>query len=187
MANTTNPPSSDVSGNESFPGIHSAPVSIINFLRSVQQHHITLSSMADQKASFLVGASVVTLTLVLGQWNKADQGMMLPLFSLGFGSLASAIFAALALYPRSKSTKVKGLSFNPLFFGHFTEMDEEEYIITMMRIIEHDRTIYEAMARDIHQMGKVLRHKKFFYLSVGYRCFVITLLITLVLCIIHFL
>ncbi len=41
-------------------------VSIINMLRSTQQHHVMLSSMADQKASFLIGASVVTTSLVLG-------------------------------------------------------------------------------------------------------------------------
>lgn len=160
-----------------------SPVSIINMLRSTQQHHIMLSSMADQKASFLVGASVVTLTLVLGQWAKGDA--MMPLLSLGIGSLVSAIFASLALLPRSRPPKSSGLAFNPLFFGHFTEMPEEEYVKVMGRIIEQDRTVYEAMIRDVQQMGMVLRHKKFFYLGWGYRCFVLTLLITLVIGLLH--
>lgn len=162
----------------------SSPVCVINLLRSTQQHHIMLSSMADQKASFLVGASVVTLTLVLGQWNKGESGLSMPLFTLGLGSLASAFFASLALLPRSKS--VKKTSFNPLFCGHFTDLSEDEYVKTITKTIQHDQTIYEAMARDIHQMGMVLVRKKFFYLGVGYRCFVLTLLITLAISVIHF-
>ncbi|TLD72695.1 hypothetical protein FEM03_01060 [Phragmitibacter flavus] len=154
-----------------------SPVSVINMLRSAQQHHIMLSSMADQKSSFLMGASVVTLTLILG---KSETSVAL--MCLALGALLSAIFAALALMPRSSRSKSKSqsLSFNPLFFGHFTDMGEEEYLKVMAKIIEEDRTVFEAMSRDMHQMGMVLRHKKFFYLSWGYRCFVVTLVITLV-------
>lgn len=152
-------------------------VSIINMLRSAQQHHVMLSSMADQKASFLIGASVVTTSLVLGQW--AEGRMMTPLLCLGCGSLLCGVFAALALIPRSLPSKSSGLSFNPLFFGHFTAMEEREYIQTMMRLVEQDRAVYEAMVRDIYQMGQVLSRKKFRYLGLGYRCFLLTLLVTL--------
>jgi len=160
-------------------------VSVINMLRSTQQHHIMLSSMADQKASFLIGATVVTLTLVLGQWSREGQ-IHWPLVCLGAGCLLSGVFAALALLPRSQPVKPEALSFNPLFFGHFTEMDEQAYVAAIQRIIEQDRTIYDSMARDIHQMGMVLRYKKFFYLGWGYRCFITTLIATLLAAMIHF-
>ncbi len=105
--------------------------------------------------------------------------MMTPLLCLGLGSLFSGVFAVLTLIPRSGQAKSGKQAFNPLFFGHFTELEERDYIQTMMRLIEQDRAVYEAMARDIHQMGQVLRHKKFFYLALGYRCFLLTLLVTL--------
>ncbi len=155
----------------------STAVSIINMLRSAQQHHVMLSSMADQKASFLIGASVVTSSLVLGQW--AEGRMMLPLLLLGLGSLLSGVCAALALIPRTRPGKGGGQSFNPLFFGHFTGMSEQDYLQTVMRLIEQDRAVYEAMARDIYQMGQVLHRKKFRYLGWGYRLFLVTLLATL--------
>lgn len=146
-------------------------------LRSAQQHHVMLSSMADQKASFLIGASVVTLSIVLGHWR--DGNTVLPLVTLGLGSLLSATFAALALMPRgSRNQKDSLISFNPLFFGHFYEMAEADYVETMNRVIQSDKTVYEALVRDIYQMGQVLRRKKFYYLGLGYRCFVVTLVAT---------
>lgn len=165
---------------ESSPGSSGAsPVSVINMLRSVQQHHVMLSSMADQKSSFLLGASVVTLTLILGKPDTHGA-----LLCLALGSLLSAIFAALALMPRSSRSKSRSLNFNPLFFGHFTDMSEEDYLKVMNQVITEDHRVFESMSRDIHQMGMVLRHKKFFYLALGYRCFILTLGVTLLVAVV---
>ena len=155
-----------------------SPVCVINMLRTTQQCHVTLVSMADRKASFLIGAAGITTSIVLAQWTKG--ALLAPLLTLGVGMLIAAVFAALSLMPRLRPRATPGIAFNPLFCSHFADMPEEEYQAVMGRVMESDRSICEAMVRDIHQMGYLLHRKKFFYLGWGYRMFILTLLATLV-------
>ena len=42
-------------------------------LRTAHQHHVHLSAMADQKAGFLIGGSVVLLGLVVGALDDSPS------------------------------------------------------------------------------------------------------------------
>ena len=42
------------------------------FLRTTQQHHVTLSAMADTKASIIITVSSIVLTLSMGKLDQPE-------------------------------------------------------------------------------------------------------------------
>ena len=150
--------------------------SVIYMLRTVQQHHVHLSAMADQKASILIGASFVVLTLIFGQANTA--GLSVALLILALSSLISASFAVMAVMPRFKVSGQGSNTFNPLFFGSYANLPFEEYLATMNELIQTDARVYRAMILDIHQMGRVLYLKKYRFLTYSYMVFLVGLILS---------
>lgn len=150
--------------------------SIVYLLRTTQQHHVQLSAMADQKASFLIAASFVMLTILFGHMKQG--GLSLPLAVLAVSTLAAAVFAVLAVMPRSHIRTLKNQDMNPLFFGHFAALSREEYLGIMEKVFASDQSVYEAMLLDIYQMGKVLNDRKYRYLRYSYQLFFTGLLLT---------
>ena len=144
--------------------------SIVYMLRTTQQHHVQLSLMADQKASFLIAASFVMLTLIFTQFHSGQAPPAL--VTLAVFALPAAFFAVLTVMPRSDSG-VTG--FNPLFFGTFARMTPEGFMEEMRGIMASDEQVYRAMAIDIYQMGVVLHRKKYRYLRLSYRMFLLGL------------
>lgn len=144
--------------------------SVVYMLRTAQQHHVALSSLADQKASFLLGASVVLFGIVLSQLLKGPASAAL--LVLGATAMTTTVMAGMALTPRTKPSKARARHTNLLFFGHFTDMSEEQYLTEMRRIAASDDAVFETMARDIYQMGNVLRWKKYRYLGLCYTLFI---------------
>ncbi len=143
-------------------------------LRTAQQHHVQLSALADQKASILIGASLVVMTLLLGQFSLGK--VSLPLIVLAGSTLVSAFFAVLVVMPSVGKT-LKGDA-NPLFFGTFIHQTKEEFVEGITELIESDESVYRAMMLDIYQMGNVLYKKKYRWLSYSYRTFLIGLVLT---------
>lgn len=150
--------------------------SVIYMLRNTQQHHVHLSAMADQKASILIGASFVVLTLIFGQANTA--GLSVSLLILAVSTLISASFAVMAVMPRFKTGGRNSRGFNPLFFGSYANLSAEEYYAEMNRIIQTDAEVYRVMIQDIYQLGRVLYQKKYRYLTYSYSVFLIGLILT---------
>lgn len=156
----------------------------VYMLRTVQQHHVQLSLMADQKANILVGACLVIVTIC---FTQIGVGNIVPaLVVWGVFSIGAAATGALAVLPRfsSKSRIIRHR--NPLFFGGFATLSDEEYADEMMGILEDDTRIMKAMIRDIHQLGCVLHFRKYRYLNLGYKVFLIGLLLTLVTAVLDF-
>ena len=139
----------------------------IHLVRTVQQLNVTLSQMADQKASILMGATFVVFTISVGQASR--QGATSAILVLAFFSFISAMLAVFAILP-SVSPKP---SANPniLFFGNFTAMTETEFADAVLDGLHSDEDIYRLMLKDIYQNGQVLQRKKYKYLGYAYRVF----------------
>ncbi len=168
------PPEDSPSGQPEYS--HSA----VYMLRTVQQHHVQLSAMADQKASIMVGACLIVVTICATQ---IGNGNLHPsLFVWAAFSLAAAAVGVLAVLPRFASRKTSSINphRNLLFFGNFADLSDEEYGEEMLAIVRHDESVMRAMIRDIHQMGKVLHFKKYRYLAMSYHIFLWGLLASLV-------
>ncbi|MGZ8286162.1 MAG: Pycsar system effector family protein [Allosphingosinicella sp.] len=142
-----------------------------HLVRTVQQSHVQLSAMADQKASILMGATFVIFTITIGQSRGGDAP--LPLLILGGAAFLSAVFAILAIIP---ATHYRGLGpDNLLFFGSFTQIGEAEWTERLVDRLEDDETIYRTMLHDLYQNGVVLERKKYRMLGWAYRIFLVGL------------
>ena len=148
------------------------PPNAVHMLRTAQIAQLQLSAMADAKASLLMGATFVIFTITLGQ---ARNGIPpLPLLILGGAAFLSAIFAVLAVLPKTGG-KSNGGQPNILFFGTFSRMEEDAFIDEVTARLRTEDSIYRTMARDIHQAGTVLQTKKYRMLTWAYRVFLLGL------------
>lgn len=152
-----------------IPGKYTA--NAIDMLVAVHRAHVTLSQMADQKASILMGATFVIFTITIGQ--AKGPGAPLPLLILGGFAFFAAVLAVSAILPHVHT--IRSPNPNLLFFGSFTQLGEEEYIDRLCERMQSDDTIFETMARDIYQNGQVLEHKKYRLLGWAYRVFLVGL------------
>lgn len=151
----------------------------IYMLRTVQQHQVQLSTLADSKANTLLSTSFVVLALVVGQLKAS--GFSLPLLILAVTTLLCATFAVLAVLPRGVADPVKpeAKQFNPLFFGHFAQLEMDDFVTRMRAIGSDTQAVHDAMARDIYSIGRLLHDKKYRYLRISYHIFLSGLLATL--------
>ncbi len=153
--------------------------SAVYMLRTVQQHHVQLGIMADQKANILVGVCLVIVTICFSQ---VGRGAFPP--ALGVWGIFSIIAAALGIFAVMPRTPSAAMTVSPtsnmLFCGIFARLSEKDFTDKIMATIQSDDLIYRAMIRDIHQIGQVLHLKKFRYIGYSYRVFVIGLLVSLI-------
>jgi hypothetical protein len=143
--------------------------SIDNLLRTVQQHHVQLSLMADTKASLLITISSIVLTIALSRAGDPQfRGALLTLAAACLFALLLAIIAVLPTFARPRRAARRGGKPNIFFFGHFANMSEDDYMAEMERIITSDALAYEAAVRDIHSLGIYLYRKKYRFLRLAY-------------------
>jgi hypothetical protein len=148
------------------------PPNAVHMMRTAQLAQIQLSAMADAKASILMGATFVIFTITIGQAHGGQAP--LPLLILGAAAFFSAICAVLAVLPMTKGKRTSGRP-NLLFFGTFSQMEEEAFIDEVTARLRTEDSIYRTMARDVHQAGTVLATKKYRMLGWAYRIFLLGL------------
>ena len=145
-----------------LPGVSHA--NAIHLLRTMQQHHVTLSAMADQKASIINGVNSVVFALVVKEAATNPA-----LLVLAASSGLAAVLCMLAVLPKLDGGNGPAAPPNLLFFGGFTQLSEADWIDWLERTNADDHAIQVAMARDVYQLGQVLAQKKYKYLGWGYR------------------
>ena len=148
------------------------PKEVHNLLALAQTAHMTMSSMADTKASTLMAATFVVFSLSLGQIST--QQITASMLILGGFSFMATIFSVLAIKP-SLATPPKHMrpGTNIIFFGAFVGTPEDEFIDKVIETMRSEEAVYRAMARDLYQNGCVLYAKKYRYLSYAYATFLV--------------
>ncbi len=147
----------------------------IHLMRTMQQHHVTLSAMADQKASIIIGVNSVVFALVVKEAATNPT-----LLVLAASSGLAAVLCMLAVLPKLDGGNGPAAPPNLLFFGGFTQLSEADWIDWLERTNADDHAIQVAMARDVYQLGQVLAQKKYKYLGWGYRVIIGGLIATFV-------
>lgn len=144
-----------------------------NLLRTAQQHHVALSSMADTKANIIITVSSIVLTISMGHVN--DPELRLSVIVLCCFTLAALLLAVLAVLPKYRPLKLQDdripENFNLLFFGHFSELPRERYLGEMARALAPDGSPYYVWSNDIYSLGTYLRRYKYRYLRYSYLFF----------------
>jgi len=142
----------------------------IHLVRNSQIQTLSLSSMADNKASILIGATFVVFSMSVTQ--LFGEGATFSVMALAATSFFSSLFAVLSVIPSVPNAPEDRKFFNHLFFGHYTAMSTEDWTDEVLERLETDEAIYRTMLKDIHQGGQVLATKKYKYLNYAYRSFV---------------
>lgn len=144
--------------------------SIDYLMRTAQQHHVSISVMADTKANILITVSSIILTLALSQLGRS--AMRSALLTLCGFTLVSLVLAILAILPKLKRIEVGQDSlpeeFNLLFFGHFTSIPRERFLDELSYVLEEDSRAYDTLARDLYSLGEYLHRWKYRYLRWAY-------------------
>lgn len=153
-------------------------------LRTTQQHHVALSSMADTKASIIITVSSIVLTISLGRMT--DPALRASVLTLTGFTLAALLLAILAVLPKYRPLRLKPGQelpphFNLLFFGHFAELDQQRFLREIAARMQVDGSPYRATATDIHSLGSYLSHHKYRYLRLSYLCFLIGFIASVVI------
>ena len=91
-------------------------VQAVHLVRTATQTNLTLSQMADQKASILMGATFVVFTIAVGQARTGAVPLTL-LVLAGFAFL-SAMCAVAAILPSIATKTTSGMQPNLLFLWH---------------------------------------------------------------------
>jgi hypothetical protein len=143
-------------------------------LRTTQQHHVTLSVMADTKANILITVSSIILTLILGKMS--DPNLRAAMATLACFIFAALLLAVITVLPKYRPIRVPPgaalpAHFNVLFFGHFSELPRDRFLLEIAETMKPDGSVYEAMARDIYGMGYYLAHYKYRFLRLSYLFF----------------
>jgi len=143
-------------------------------LRTTQQHHVTLSAMADNKASMIITVSSIVLTLTLGKLDQPELRMSV--LTLTVFTLLALLLAILTVLPKYRPLSLKPDAplpphFNLLFFGHFSELPRDRFLAEMAHAMRNDGTVYLTMAKDIYSLGSYLAHHKYRYLRFSYLSF----------------
>ncbi len=141
----------------------------VHLVRTATQTNLTLSQMADQKASILMGATFVVFTIAVGQARTG--AVPLTLLVLAAFAFLSAMCAVAAILPSVATKASGGTQPNLLFFGTFTQLGEDEFADRVIAELHDDERIYRVMLRDIHQNGMVLQNKKYRLLRAAYLLF----------------
>ncbi len=144
-----------------------------NFLRTAQQHHVALSSMADTKANIIITCSSIVLTLTFGRIN--DPELRTAVLTLGGFTLVALLLAILAVLPKYRPIKLRDGAlppgFNLLFFGHFSALSRQQFLQELSRVMQPDGSLYATWAADIYSLGSYLGQHKYRYLRLSYLFF----------------
>ena len=152
--------------------------------KSSYRVHIDLSSLADAKANILISINGIIISIIIASISpKIDTNpwLLIPTSILLLTCLVSIIYAVRAARPRVSSTlltldDIRANRANILFFGHFVNLSQEDYLTGMMEILQRPDVLYSQMTRDIYGLGSVLM-RKFELLRVAYTVFMIGLTI----------
>jgi hypothetical protein len=152
---------------ERFSSIRPRP-GVDQLLRTVQQHHVHLSAMADTKASLVITISSIVLTIALSR--AGDPQLRAALLTLAMACLLALLLAIFAVLPTFAPQRARGggRQRNLLFFGHFAALSEEEFLDEMEKVIADDTILYETALRDIYALGTYLYRKKYRLLRMSY-------------------
>ena len=149
----------------------------VNAARQVTANNLTLSQMADQKASILMGASSLVFTITIGQAARGGHATA-SLLVLGGFAFVAACLAVSVVMPSIRSRPPAQAQANLMFFRAISQMDQEDYIARMLDNLADDESMYRMMLRDVWQNAQVLTHKKYRLLGYAYRVFLAGLIVS---------
>lgn len=118
-----------------------------NALRANLSKHMDLNKMADSKASMIMTASSLVITITLTQYDKL--ALTTTLLLAGSGILA-VMFSILAIIPPLHISDHTNL----FYFRSFSDLSEDEFKQRFRETITDREKLYDAYLHEIYYLGK---------------------------------
>ena len=118
-----------------------------NALRANLSKHMDLNKMADSKASMIMTASSLIITITLTQYDKLELVTILLLSGSG---ILAVIFSILAIIPPLHVTDHTNL----FYFRSFSDLSEDEFKNQFLATITDREKLYDAYLHEIYYLGK---------------------------------
>ncbi len=151
--------------------------------RSVYDYHISLTSIADNKANMMISINTIIISIVItlfgtgftfsSQSQFASVRFVFPMAFLLLTSLLAVVFAILSARPNVTTKEKYELSKKDssiLFFGNFAQLQLREFVDKIKELKQQKDELYESMSIDIYYLGSVLI-RKYNFLSWSYNIF----------------
>ena len=117
-----------------------------NALRANLTKHMTLNRMADSKASMIMTAASLVITITLTQYDKLQLSTILCLAGSG---LLAVIFSILAIIPPLHVSDHTNL----FYFRSFADLSEDEFKNRFKETILDKEKLYDAYMHEIYYLG----------------------------------
>ena len=147
-----------------------------NIFRLNVTNQMRLNIMADQKANIMITVSAIVFSVTVAELD--NPVMKYPLMFFAVCCILSLLCAIIAIipntnYPKDEDGNLDRTSphFNPLYFGHFSHMELEEYKESYAETLQTDDTIYDALANEMYISGKTLALVKYMWIRWSYSAF----------------
>ena len=160
--------------------------------RSVYDYHISLTSIADNKANMMISINTIIISIVItlfgtgftfsSQSGLSSVRFVFPMAFLLLSSLLAVVFAILSARPNVTTKEKYELSKKDssiLFFGNFAQLQLGEFVNRIKELKEAKEELYESMSIDIYYLGSVLI-RKYNFLSWSYNIFMFGMVISAV-------
>jgi len=157
--------------------------------RSVYDYHISLTSIADNKANMMISINTIIISIVItlfgtgftfsSQSQFSSVRFVFPMAFLLLTSLLAVVFAILSARPNVTTKEKYELSKKDssiLFFGNFAQLQLREFVDRIKELKEAKEELYDSMSIDIYYLGSVLI-RKYNFLSWSYNIFMFGMVI----------
>ena len=131
-----------------------------NALRANLTKHMTLNQMADQKASMIMTAASLMLTISVTQFDKLDFRTFAALMLTGGLAILFSIFAIIP------TLHVKGV-LNLFYFRSYSQVSEDEFMTAYRDTLSDKGKLYDAYMREIYYLGRYRLTRKYFWIRNG--------------------
>lgn len=131
-----------------------------NALRANLSKHMTLNQMADNKASMIMTAASLIITITITQAEKISTLTAMFLLLTGLLAILFSIFAIIP--PRQAKGRV-----NLFYFRSFCEISEEEFIKQSKQMIADRNELYDAYLHEIYYLGQHRLNRKYALIRNG--------------------
>ena len=131
-----------------------------NALRANLSKHMDLNKMADSKASMVMTAASLIITITLTQHDKLD---LVTLLLLAGSGILAVLFSILAIIPPLHASDQTNL----FYFRSFVELSEDEFKRQFQETITDREKLYDAYLHEIYYLGKHRLTRKYWLIRNG--------------------
>ncbi|NIQ94451.1 MAG: hypothetical protein GWO11_01815 [Desulfuromonadales bacterium] len=149
-----------------------------NALRANLSKHMLLNQMADQKASMIMTAASLVITISLTQARSLELATIALLLTSGVLAILFSIFAIIPPLQAHGRT-------NLFYFRSFAELSEQEFCSQFKETIVDKEQLYDAYLHEIYYLGRYRLTRKYALIRNGLWALLIGLCSAAVLTLVH--